>query len=205
MVTHHLLSPLRPPRSANSTDGPFVRFSLACGNVSKTAVSFDNSFIHLPSFLPLSFTHPINLSFLPSPSLKTNWHAQRDCRHEWGVGDNMKNIAYHEKLILKAPTGLIVRPTSTKPTFLIPLCLLLLLPFNEFYPPSQTYGTSHAEMIPRYFFSLFFYHHFALFKSHIHISVFDFFSFLFFSFLFFSVLFCSVLFCSFGLFRLIVL
>ena len=163
-------SPLWLPRRANSTEGPLVCFSLACRNVSKTALSFGNSFILLPSFLPIilpSFLPsllllPFNLPrqpLFPPISLIEDQLTRTKRLQTWvGAGDNMKNIAYHEKLILKAPRGLIVRHTSIKPTLLVPLCLLcllLLLPFNEFPPPSQ-FGTSHAEVIGEVFLLLLF-------------------------------------------------
>ena len=107
-------------------------------------------FTFLPSFLPLSFTHLINLSFLPS-LIEDQLTGTKRLQTWVGAGDNMKNIAYHEKLI----RGLIVRPTSIKPTLLVSLCLLLLLPFNGFPPPSQ-FGTSYAEVIREVFLSFFF-------------------------------------------------
>ena len=146
---------LWPPRRANSTEAPLV---------SKTAVYFGNPYIHLPSFLPsflLSFLPPSpslvpHQPLLPPISLTENKLTRTKRLQTWvGAGDNMKNIAYHEKLILKGPGGLIVRPTSIKPTLLVLLRLLLLLPFNGFPPPSQ-FGTSHAEVIVEVFLSFFF-------------------------------------------------
>ena len=39
---------LWPPRRADSTETPLVCFSLACGNVPRTAVSFGNSLVYPP-------------------------------------------------------------------------------------------------------------------------------------------------------------
>ena len=115
-----------------------------------------------------------------------------------GAGDNMKNITYYEKLILKAPRGLIVRHTSITPTLLVLLCLLLLLPFNKSSSSSKpVWDVARKDdwrgiSFPS--FSIIILH---FFKSHTYtylFDLFDFFSFRFFSFLFFSFLFFSFLF-----------
>ena len=146
---------LWPPRRANSTEALLI---------SKTAVSFGNTYIHLPPSLPsflLSFLSPSpslvpHQPLLPPISLTENKLTPTKRLQTWvGAGDNMKNIAYHEKLILKGPKGLIVRPTSIKPTLLVLLCLPLLLPFNKFPPPSQ-FGLPHAEVIYEVFLFLLF-------------------------------------------------
>ena len=60
---------LWPPRRADSTETPLVCFSLACGNVPRTAVSFGNSLVYPPSFVPSFLPSFLPSSiFLPTPS-----------------------------------------------------------------------------------------------------------------------------------------
>ena len=154
--------------AANSTEAPLVWFSLACGNVSKTAVSFGNSFIHLPSlpsFLPPSLFY-LPPSTSPSPiSLIEDQLTRTKRLQTWvGAGDNMKNIAYHEKLILKAPRGLIVRPTINQTNT---PCSPPASSCSSHAPDSLLFqaslGRRTQRWFVRYFTSFFFYYHFAFF------------------------------------------
>ena len=197
---------LWPPRRANSTEAPLV---------SKTAVSFGNPYIHLPSSLP-SFLSPSPSLFyishqplLPPISLTENKLTHTKRLQTWvGAGDNMKNIAYARKVDIEAPRKLIVRPTSNQTN-----SSLFLLPPSAPPIPQATDSLLQASLgrctqrwLSRYFFSFFFYHHFAFLNLiHIFLYLIYLISFLFFSFLFFSFLFISFLFISFYLFRLIVL
>ena len=149
-------------------------------------------FILIPSFLPsllplpLSLTYPINLSFLPSPSSKTNWYLQRDCRPQ-----RTNREAY-------------IHQTNTPCSFY----LLLILLFQA------SLGRRTQRRLRRYIFSFFLEHYFAFFKSHIYFYFwfifiyFHLFSFIFiyfhlFSFIFFYFHLFSFIFIYFHLFSFI--
>ena len=201
MVTHHLLSPLRPPRSANSTDGPLVRFSLACGNISKTAVSFDNSFIHLPSFLP-SF-----LSLLPTPSTSPSSHlphrrtidTHKETAHMSGGQETTWRTQHMTKswywrswrINREAYINQTNTPCSPLPPLAPPIQRILSAkPVRDVARRNDPWGTSFL------YFSIIILHYLNLIFIFMYLISFLFFSFLFFSFLFFSFLFFSFLFCS---------
>ena len=156
-----------PPMAAKTCQQPCTEVLLVCFSLaSRIAVSFGNSFIHLPSFLPpsLSFTHLINLSFSHLPY-------RRPINRHKETADMSEGRRQHEehsisrKVDIEGPQRInreAYHQSNQHSLFSsCLLCLLLLLPFNEFPPPSQ-FGTSHAEVIGEVFLSFFFCYHFAL-------------------------------------------
>ena len=168
-------SPLWPPRRANSTEVPLVCFSLACGNVSRTAVSFGNSFIHLPSFLPPSLPPSFFPSFPPSllptsPTSPSSYLPHRrpiDTHKE--IADMSVGRRQHDehsilrKVDIEGPqrTNREAYHQSNQHSFV--LLLPPPAPPIQRIPSSKPVWRCTQRWFVRYFFSFFFYYHFVFF------------------------------------------
>ena len=131
------------------TEVLLVCFSLAC----RIAVSFGNSFIHLPSFLPLSL-------FLPTPSTSPFSHLshRRTIDTHKETADMSEGRRQHEEHSISRKVDIEGPQRINREAYhqsnqhsLFPSCLLLLLPCTGFPPLLSQFGTSHAEVIGEVF------------------------------------------------------
>ena len=184
---------LWPPWRADSTETPLVCFSLACGNVPRTAVSFGNSLVYPPSFLAL-FTYAINLSFshLPHRRQIDTYKETADIsggrrQHEEHSISRKVDIEGPQRINIEAYINQTNTPCPLLPPLAIPIQRILSFkPVWDVARRGDPWGISFPSFSNLIFMFIFLY-----------LISFLFFSFLLFSSLFFSFLLFSSLFFSF--------